>query len=57
MRILMPPASTSEEQRMRLSRESAERHTSQRQPICGTPDEVPVPRKVIVPPPVVIPLP
>ena len=31
---------------MRLSRGSAERHTSQSQAIIGMPDEVPVPRNV-----------
>lgn len=44
----MPLISTSEEQRMRLSRGSFEVHTLHEQPICGTPEDVPVPKKVIL---------
>lgn len=44
----MPLTSTSEEQRMRLSRGSFEVHTLHEQPICGTPEDVPVPKKVIL---------
>src|SRR5678815_5190030 len=35
--------------RRRLSRGSVERHTSQSQPIIGTPEDVPVPRNVTRP--------
>src|SRR5262245_13292965 len=38
--------STTAPTRVRLSRGSADRHTSQLQPSCGTPKLVPVPRKI-----------
>ena len=37
--------SSNAEQRERRSRGSEDVHTAQEQPICGMPDEVPVPRK------------
>ena len=40
------PVSISAEVRSRLSRGSVERHTGQRQPMTGTPCEVPVPKNV-----------
>jgi hypothetical protein len=46
IRIAAPPASTSAAERLRLSRGSADRHTAHEQPIWGTPNDVPVPRKV-----------
>src|SRR5213592_1833286 len=39
-----PPASSSAAVRLRLSRGSGEVQVTQRQPICGTPYDVPVPR-------------
>src|SRR5436190_21869911 len=53
-----PSVSTTAPTRVRLSRGSVERQTSQPQPSCGTPKLVPVPRKVSftvgVPPPGVL---
>ncbi len=46
MRIVDPPASTRAPDRVRLSRGSVERQTAQPHPIWGTPNDVPVPRKV-----------
>src|SRR5437763_15177113 len=47
MRILVPLLlSTTAPTRLRVSRGSGERQTSQWQPSCGTPKLVPVPRKV-----------
>src|SRR5688572_11216832 len=47
IRMRVPPSlSTYAPTRVRLSRGSVERQTSHRQPICGTPKLVPVPRKV-----------
>ena len=42
----LPSVSIIAEVRRRLSRLSSERHTSQRQPITGTPCDVPVPKNV-----------
>src|SRR5687767_7971631 len=44
-----PGTSTWMDGRSRLSRGSVDRHTSQAQPIIGTPEDVPVPRKVTRP--------
>lgn len=46
MTMRTPRVSTIAEVRRRLSRRSADVHTLQRQPMTGTPCEVPVPRKV-----------
>ena len=46
IRMVAPSASTSAPERVRWSRGSVERQTAQSQPIWGTPNDVPVPRKV-----------
>src|SRR5918995_4503808 len=46
IRMVAPPACTTAPLRVRLSLGSVERQTGQSQPIWGTPNDVPVPRKV-----------
>src|SRR5919109_3095539 len=46
IRIVAPPSCTTAPLRVRLSLGSVERQTGQSQPIWGTPNDVPVPRKV-----------
>src|SRR5918992_3414046 len=46
IRIVDPPSCTTAPLRVRLSLGSVERQTGQSQPIWGTPNDVPVPRKV-----------
>src|SRR5918996_6569113 len=46
MRTVDPPSCTTAPVRLRLSLGSVERQTGQSQPIWGTPNDVPVPRKV-----------
>src|SRR5260370_29909622 len=46
IRSRLPLVSMSAAVRERLSRGSEDVHVEQRQPICGTPNEVPVPRKI-----------
>src|SRR2546422_789075 len=46
MRMVAPSDSTTAPARVRLPRGSVERHPAQPQPIGGTPNDVPVPRRV-----------
>ena len=46
IRRVVPPSWITAPDRVRLSRGSVERQTGQSQPIWGTPNDVPVPRKV-----------